>query len=153
RTGRYRTTAADAASRVSYADFAVALLDEIDTHKHHRAHLGAGTATQARGRLGMPVTFSIIEFDHDLIRNAGLNVLGGRVRRRKSERPPHRLPRRKRSSSRRTPLASRRRFSSGCNTATPTVTPTSSTKTATTAATNLPIQLTVPVTLVSSITR
>lgn len=40
RTGRYRTAAAEAASRVSYADFAVALLDEIDTPKHHRAHLG-----------------------------------------------------------------------------------------------------------------
>lgn len=40
RTGRYRTATAEAASRVSYADFAVALLDEIDTPKHHRAHLG-----------------------------------------------------------------------------------------------------------------
>jgi putative NADH-flavin reductase len=40
RTGRYRTAVAEAASRVSYADFAVALLDEIDTPKHHRAHLG-----------------------------------------------------------------------------------------------------------------
>jgi uncharacterized protein len=40
RTGRYRTAAADAASRISYPDFAVALLDEIDTPKHHRTHLG-----------------------------------------------------------------------------------------------------------------
>lgn len=40
RTGRYRTAAADAASRISYADFAIALLDEIDTPKHHRTHLG-----------------------------------------------------------------------------------------------------------------
>jgi uncharacterized protein len=40
RTGRYRAAAAEAASRVSYADFAVALLDEIDTPKHHRSHLG-----------------------------------------------------------------------------------------------------------------
>jgi len=40
RTGRYWTAAAEATSRVSYADFAVALLDEIDTAKHHRAHLG-----------------------------------------------------------------------------------------------------------------
>ena len=40
RTGRYRTAEADAASRISYADFAVALLDEIDTPKHHRTHLG-----------------------------------------------------------------------------------------------------------------
>jgi putative NADH-flavin reductase len=40
RTGRYRTAAAEAASRVSYADFAIALLDEIDAPKHHRAHVG-----------------------------------------------------------------------------------------------------------------
>jgi uncharacterized protein len=40
RTGRYRTAAADSASRISYADFAVALLDEVDTPKHHRTHLG-----------------------------------------------------------------------------------------------------------------
>ena len=40
RTGRYRTAAADAASRISYLDFAVALLDEIDTPKHHRTHVG-----------------------------------------------------------------------------------------------------------------
>ncbi|MBG0829431.1 NAD(P)H-binding protein [Planomonospora sp. ID67723] len=40
RTGRYRTAPAEAASRISYADFAVALLDEIDTPKHHRTHLG-----------------------------------------------------------------------------------------------------------------
>lgn len=40
RTGRYRTAAAEAGSRISYADFAVALLDEIDTPKHHHAHLG-----------------------------------------------------------------------------------------------------------------
>jgi putative NADH-flavin reductase len=40
RTGRYRTAAADAVIRISYPDFAVALLDEIDTPKHHRTHLG-----------------------------------------------------------------------------------------------------------------
>jgi putative NADH-flavin reductase len=40
RTGRYRTVAAEAASRISYADFAISLLDEIDTPKHHRTHLG-----------------------------------------------------------------------------------------------------------------
>jgi putative NADH-flavin reductase len=40
RTGRYRTAAAEAASQVSYADFAIALLDEIDAPKHHRAHVG-----------------------------------------------------------------------------------------------------------------
>ncbi|MCW2878456.1 MAG: hypothetical protein JWQ95_2556 [Sphaerisporangium sp.] len=40
RSGRYRTARADAASRISYADFAIALLDEIDTPRHHRTHLG-----------------------------------------------------------------------------------------------------------------
>ena len=40
RTGRYRTAPADAGSRISYADLAVALLDEIDTPKHHRTHIG-----------------------------------------------------------------------------------------------------------------
>jgi uncharacterized protein len=40
RTGRYRQAAADATSRISYADLAIALLDEIDTPKHHRTHLG-----------------------------------------------------------------------------------------------------------------
>jgi putative NADH-flavin reductase len=44
RTGRYRTTPADAASRISYADLAVALLDEIDTPKHHRTHIGVEAA-------------------------------------------------------------------------------------------------------------
>jgi putative NADH-flavin reductase len=40
RTGRHRWAAADAASRISYADFAVALLDEIATPTHHRTQLG-----------------------------------------------------------------------------------------------------------------
>jgi uncharacterized protein len=40
RTGRYRTAPAEAASRISYADFAIALIDEIDTPEHHRVHLG-----------------------------------------------------------------------------------------------------------------
>jgi putative NADH-flavin reductase len=40
RTGRYRTAPAEAAGRVSYADFAIALLDEIDTPEHHRTHVG-----------------------------------------------------------------------------------------------------------------
>lgn len=40
RSGRYRTAAAEAASRISYADFAIALLDEIDTPKHRHGHLG-----------------------------------------------------------------------------------------------------------------
>lgn len=44
RTGRYRWAAADAASRVSYADFAVALLDEIDNPTRSRTHLGVETA-------------------------------------------------------------------------------------------------------------
>jgi len=39
-TGSYRTAPADAASRIARADFALALLDEIDTPKHHRVHLG-----------------------------------------------------------------------------------------------------------------
>ncbi|GAA3164111.1 NAD(P)-dependent oxidoreductase [Planomonospora alba] len=38
RTGRYRVADhADPASRITYADFAVALLDEIETPRHHRA--------------------------------------------------------------------------------------------------------------------
>jgi putative NADH-flavin reductase len=40
RTGRYRMVAAEALSRITYADFAISLLDEIDTPKHHRTHLG-----------------------------------------------------------------------------------------------------------------
>lgn len=40
RTGRYATAAADAASRISYGDLAVALLDEIDAPRHHRTHIG-----------------------------------------------------------------------------------------------------------------
>ncbi|GIH10786.1 hypothetical protein Rhe02_88530 [Rhizocola hellebori] len=39
--GRYRWAAADAASRITYADFATAVLDEIETPKHHGVHLGA----------------------------------------------------------------------------------------------------------------
>jgi putative NADH-flavin reductase len=40
RTGHYRMAPAEATSRVSYADFAIALLDEVDTPKHHRTHVG-----------------------------------------------------------------------------------------------------------------
>ncbi|MFC6016412.1 NAD(P)-dependent oxidoreductase [Plantactinospora solaniradicis] len=40
RTGRYRTAPGDAASRITYPDFAIALLDEIDAPRHHRTHLG-----------------------------------------------------------------------------------------------------------------
>ncbi|ETK34299.1 NAD(P)-dependent oxidoreductase [Microbispora sp. ATCC PTA-5024] len=43
RTGRYRAAPADADSRISYADFAIALLDEIDEPRHHRVHLGVET--------------------------------------------------------------------------------------------------------------
>ncbi|MGI5485362.1 NAD(P)-dependent oxidoreductase [Microtetraspora malaysiensis] len=44
RTGRYRIAPADMDSRISYADFAIALLDEIDTPGHHRTHLGVEQA-------------------------------------------------------------------------------------------------------------
>ncbi|WP_030661318.1 NAD(P)-dependent oxidoreductase [Streptomyces rimosus] len=38
RTGRYRITGhGDPADRISYADFAIALLDEAETPRHHRA--------------------------------------------------------------------------------------------------------------------
>ncbi|MFE3900827.1 NAD(P)-dependent oxidoreductase [Streptomyces sp. NPDC059153] len=40
RSGRYTTAAVDAAARISYSDFAIALLDEIDAPGHHRTHLG-----------------------------------------------------------------------------------------------------------------
>ena len=44
RSGRYRTAKADAASRISYADLAVALIDEIDSPAHNRTHLGVESA-------------------------------------------------------------------------------------------------------------
>jgi uncharacterized protein len=38
RTGRYRVAEhGDATSRISYADFAIALLDEVEAPRHHRA--------------------------------------------------------------------------------------------------------------------
>lgn len=40
RGGSYRTAPATVDSRISYADLAVALLDEIETPKHHRTHIG-----------------------------------------------------------------------------------------------------------------
>ncbi|AGZ44551.1 hypothetical protein AFR_31455 [Actinoplanes friuliensis DSM 7358] len=40
RSGRYAVTDADAAGRVSYADLAVALLDEIEEPRHRRVHIG-----------------------------------------------------------------------------------------------------------------
>ncbi|GAA3007116.1 NAD(P)-dependent oxidoreductase [Streptosporangium longisporum] len=56
RTGRYRTAPAEADSRISYADFAIALLDEIDSPAHHRVHLGVerdpGTGESPGGRKG-----------------------------------------------------------------------------------------------------
>ena len=44
RSGRYRIAPADAASRISYADVAVALLDEADSPRHHRVHIGVEAA-------------------------------------------------------------------------------------------------------------
>jgi putative NADH-flavin reductase len=43
RTGKYRTTQAEATSRISYADFSIALLDEVDAPQHHRTLLGVET--------------------------------------------------------------------------------------------------------------
>ncbi|GIF96342.1 NAD(P)-dependent oxidoreductase [Catellatospora citrea] len=40
RTGLYRVATADAASRISYPDFAVAVLEEIENPARHRVHLG-----------------------------------------------------------------------------------------------------------------
>ncbi|WP_212990695.1 NAD(P)-dependent oxidoreductase [Actinoplanes auranticolor] len=42
RLGRYRVTAADAGSRISYADLAIALIDEAEQPRHHRQHIGVG---------------------------------------------------------------------------------------------------------------
>lgn len=45
RTGRYRLAEhGDAASRITYADFAIALLDEIEAPRHHRAAVSVGEA-------------------------------------------------------------------------------------------------------------
>lgn len=43
-SGRYRAAPADATSRITYPDFAIALLDEIDSPRHHRVHLGVEAA-------------------------------------------------------------------------------------------------------------
>ena len=48
RTGRYWPAAARADSRISYADLAIALVDEIETPKHHRIHLGVETGRAPR---------------------------------------------------------------------------------------------------------
>lgn len=42
RTGSYRVIPGDAASLISYADLAIALLDELDQPRHHRTKLGVG---------------------------------------------------------------------------------------------------------------
>jgi len=44
RSGRYRAATADADSRITYADLAIALIDEVDTPAHHRTHLGIEAA-------------------------------------------------------------------------------------------------------------
>lgn len=44
RTGRYAEAPARMTSRISYADFAIALLDEIDSPRHHRVHFGVETS-------------------------------------------------------------------------------------------------------------
>jgi putative NADH-flavin reductase len=40
RKGRYRVAQADAQDLISYADFAVALVDEVDDPAHHRTAIG-----------------------------------------------------------------------------------------------------------------
>ena len=47
RSGRYRVLPAEAGSRISYADLAVALIDEIEHPRHHRVHIGIGRPTEA----------------------------------------------------------------------------------------------------------
>ncbi|MEO3782665.1 NAD(P)H-binding protein [Actinocorallia sp. B10E7] len=45
RTGQYRVAEhGDSASRITYADFAIALLDEIEAPRHHRAAVSVGEA-------------------------------------------------------------------------------------------------------------
>jgi putative NADH-flavin reductase len=44
RTGGYRVVPADAASRISYADLAIALVDELDDARHHRTRYGVAPA-------------------------------------------------------------------------------------------------------------
>lgn len=44
RTGGYQVIPADATSRISYADLAIALLDEVDAPRHHRAQYGVAPA-------------------------------------------------------------------------------------------------------------
>ncbi|WP_214405548.1 NAD(P)-dependent oxidoreductase [Pseudonocardia lacus] len=42
RTGRYAEATADAGSRVTYPDFAIAVLDQIEQPTRHRTHIGIG---------------------------------------------------------------------------------------------------------------
>ncbi|MEU4561548.1 NAD(P)H-binding protein [Actinoplanes sp. NPDC023936] len=44
RSGRYRIAPADAGSRISYPDFAVAVLDEIERPAHRRVQIGVETS-------------------------------------------------------------------------------------------------------------
>jgi putative NADH-flavin reductase len=44
RTGTYRVVPASAESRISYADLAIALVDEIDEPRHHRTRYGVAPA-------------------------------------------------------------------------------------------------------------
>ncbi|MEU2669566.1 hypothetical protein ABZ622_11940 [Streptomyces sp. NPDC007164] len=43
-TGRYSTADVAMADRITYRAFAVALLDEIDTPRHHRTRIGVEEA-------------------------------------------------------------------------------------------------------------
>jgi uncharacterized protein len=43
RVGRYRVAPGDMSSRISYADFAIALVDEVAAPRHHRTHIGVET--------------------------------------------------------------------------------------------------------------
>ncbi|MFJ6540674.1 NAD(P)-dependent oxidoreductase [Streptomyces sp. NPDC091385] len=49
RSGGYRLSPADPAARVTPEDFALALLDEIDTPRHHRVQLGVAPRGNSRG--------------------------------------------------------------------------------------------------------
>ncbi|WP_177198751.1 NAD(P)-dependent oxidoreductase [Streptomyces colonosanans] len=40
RSGRYAHSHVRMAGRISYGDFAIALLDEIETPRHHHTHIG-----------------------------------------------------------------------------------------------------------------
>ena len=40
RSGKYRVSHGDSAARLSYADLAVAIVDEVATPRHHRVHIG-----------------------------------------------------------------------------------------------------------------